>query len=269
MTVIALASARGAPGVSTLAWSLASTWPTSRRLLLIEADPAGGILTARLRRGSERGWASLAATGRHHLSPAMIEAHSDEIGQGVWLLPTPPSPARTATVMTSLGERLAAVLAEWEGDVLIDCGRTAGSEPSVSLLRAADRLLLVVRPEVDEIQVTAATMPELSSDRLPPVSLAVVGSRPYKPGEVANVLQLPLAASVPWDPAAAAAVWLNPAGWRVRRSPLLRACGHLASTLTSSRLEGSARTPDADMPVAGPPSDVRATPVAAERIRNG
>ena len=268
MTVIALGSVRGAPGVSTLAWSLALTWPTSRRLLLVEADPAGGVLAARLGRGSDRGWASLAATGRHHLSTAMIEGHAHEVGDGVWLLPTPPSPTRTATILTSLGERLAAVLAEWKGDVLVDCGRTTGSEPSAPLLWGADRLLLAVCPEVDAVQVTAAMTPELAADGLRPVSLAVIGSRPYRPREVADVLRLPLAAAVPWDPTTAAAVWSNPHAWRVRRSPLLRACGHLAGTLISA-LEGSAESADASGSETDRPSDVRAPSVAAARVRNG
>ena len=45
MAVVALGSVRSC-GVTTLALALAATWPKERRVLLVEADPAGGTLAA-------------------------------------------------------------------------------------------------------------------------------------------------------------------------------------------------------------------------------
>ena len=43
MPLIALASVKGSPGVTTTCLVLAAAWPGQRRLI-IEADPAGGDL---------------------------------------------------------------------------------------------------------------------------------------------------------------------------------------------------------------------------------
>ena len=43
MPLIALASVKGSPGVTTTCLALAAAWPARRRLV-IEADPAGGDL---------------------------------------------------------------------------------------------------------------------------------------------------------------------------------------------------------------------------------
>jgi hypothetical protein len=45
MAVVAFGSVRSC-GVTTLALSLTATWPPGHRVLLVEADPAGGTLAA-------------------------------------------------------------------------------------------------------------------------------------------------------------------------------------------------------------------------------
>ena len=44
MPLIALASVKSSPGVTTTALALASVWRTAPRRLLVEADPSGGDL---------------------------------------------------------------------------------------------------------------------------------------------------------------------------------------------------------------------------------
>jgi hypothetical protein len=44
VTLIALASIKGSPGVTTAATALAASWPEGRQVLLVEADPFGGDL---------------------------------------------------------------------------------------------------------------------------------------------------------------------------------------------------------------------------------
>ena len=67
MSVIAFTSAKGAPGVSTAVLSLGSVWTEllpDRRVLIIEADPAGGEAAVGLLRGTvdaTRGLLALAA----------------------------------------------------------------------------------------------------------------------------------------------------------------------------------------------------------------
>src|SRR5207244_2826784 len=48
MTAVAWCSAKGSPGVTTAVQLVAGAWPAGRPLLIVEADPAGGDLAARL-----------------------------------------------------------------------------------------------------------------------------------------------------------------------------------------------------------------------------
>ena len=70
MTVVALTSAKGSPGVTTTALGLATAWPSvhpNRRVLLAEVDPAGGDIAAGYLRGEAqagRGLLALAAAAR-------------------------------------------------------------------------------------------------------------------------------------------------------------------------------------------------------------
>jgi len=47
MSLIAFASVKGSPGVTTTVLALASVWPTSQHLIVAELDPAGGDLATR------------------------------------------------------------------------------------------------------------------------------------------------------------------------------------------------------------------------------
>ena len=71
MTVIALTSAKGSPGVTTTALALAWAWPQvapGRRVLVVDADMAGGDLAPGYLRGavsSTDGVLGLAAARTH------------------------------------------------------------------------------------------------------------------------------------------------------------------------------------------------------------
>src|SRR5690606_40344837 len=61
MTLVALTSVKGAPGVTTTVLAMAAVCPPSRRLVVVEADPEGGVLAARLGLRAEPGLVTLAA----------------------------------------------------------------------------------------------------------------------------------------------------------------------------------------------------------------
>jgi MinD-like ATPase involved in chromosome partitioning or flagellar assembly len=71
MSVLALASAKGAPGVTTAAVALGAVWP--RRVLLVEGDPAGGDLAARFHLPPEPNLVSLGMVARRgQLTPEEV-----------------------------------------------------------------------------------------------------------------------------------------------------------------------------------------------------
>ena len=87
MTVTVFASLRGAPGVTTATLVTAAVWPAGRRVRLVEADPAGGVLAVRYGLSPSRGVASLAATRRS--TPGLLDAHSQTLPGGVQVLAAP------------------------------------------------------------------------------------------------------------------------------------------------------------------------------------
>jgi MinD-like ATPase involved in chromosome partitioning or flagellar assembly len=65
VTLVALASNRGSPGCTTTALALATAWPPARGApLLVEADPDGGVLAARIGLGIKPGLIVLCGRAR-------------------------------------------------------------------------------------------------------------------------------------------------------------------------------------------------------------
>ena len=127
-------------GVTTLALSLAATWPAEQRMLLVEADPAGGTLAASARWPSEPSLVSLAAAARrggdpdHGVGPLPGPAGR---GGGTGRTGARPSTRRARSAM--LGPKLLARLGELDADVLVDCGRLDLGSPLRRLWQQADR----------------------------------------------------------------------------------------------------------------------------------
>ncbi len=69
MTVVALASVKGSPGVTTAALAMAARWPAGRKVLLVEADPFGGDLAPRYGATVTGGLASLFVGGPARAHP--------------------------------------------------------------------------------------------------------------------------------------------------------------------------------------------------------
>ena len=86
MTLVAFASTKASPGVTTLCQALAHTWPDPRRVVVVEADPSGGDLAARLELAPEPGLVSLAAAGRRGLSAAVVWDHVQHVGNRAGLV---------------------------------------------------------------------------------------------------------------------------------------------------------------------------------------
>lgn len=233
MTMVVLASAKGSPGVTTLAAAMAATWPNGRGLLVAEVDPAGADLATRLDRPGSPGLVSLAAAARRELSAELLDDHLQDLpGRGgIRLLAGPVAADQAAAALHTLGGRLARVLAGRKEDVLVDCGRLDPGTPAAELAAAAGLLVAVVRPTVADVHHLTT---RLASLHLPvPVAVVVVGDRPYKPAEVASAVGAALLGEMPFDPRAARALGGDgPTGRGLQRSQLLRAARALAARLT-------------------------------------
>lgn len=151
--LVAVASAKGSPGVTTSAWVLASVWPSD--VVLVDADAAGGDLSLLGRtpeRGAldpDRGLLSLAADARRGLAEGALDDHLQRVTGGLEVLCGVSGPDQ----MTGIGPvwpTLAGALAGMaDRDTIVDCGRLVPGSPVTPVVAAADALVMVVRPRLE------------------------------------------------------------------------------------------------------------------------
>jgi MinD-like ATPase involved in chromosome partitioning or flagellar assembly len=151
--LIAVAAAKGSPGVTTTAHVLASVWPGD--VVLADCDPAGGDVALLGRRDGggaldpDRGLLSLTAAVRRGLAVDALDDHLQRIEGGLDVLCGVASPEQV-TGIGPLWPTLAGVLAHAPGrDVIADCGRLTPGTPSFPVVTAADVVVLVVRPRLE------------------------------------------------------------------------------------------------------------------------
>jgi MinD-like ATPase involved in chromosome partitioning or flagellar assembly len=206
-------------------------WPDEADVVLVEADPFGGVLAARAGLADTPGLVSLAAEARRGLTTSVVWGHAQAMPGGLPLVVGPPSAEEATAVLSDF----AAVLAEWatskEVVVIVDGGRVGtNAVPQLPLLAAADVLLVVCRPTADQLRPAAARLRALD-DAGVSGRLLLVGDTPYGPGEVESTLEVPVAGVVAFDPSAASALTGDGGSSSVRRSRLVRSVATLADQL--------------------------------------
>lgn len=243
-------SGKAAPGVTTSTWALAMTWP--RSVLVADCDPAGGDMAPGLLAGrvsTDHGLLSWSSSARRGI-PAMTAATM--FGQHVfglperpetWFLPGFSNATQGFSFTEDTWERLALALERsWASigrDAIVDAGRLVGERGNWPVLRAADHVLLAVRPSVRSVHAAqdAATKLRYELGDLEKVSALVIGSGPYSAAEVASSLGIVLGGTLPEDRAVAAMFSDGARGSlakAMQRSPLLKAAAGLTKRLVSS-----------------------------------
>lgn len=219
MAVIALASAKGSPGVTTTAVALTLIWP--RPVLLVEADVSGsssilaGYFGGRVRH--DRGLVDLAAAHRQGRLSTGVRDSAISIGDSgnAKFLPGLINSAQVSTV-AQLWEPLAVVLRGMDAngvDVIVDAGRLGVAGGPAALLREADATVLVLRTDLPAIAAARARAGVLREDLTSrgagedaAWALLVGEDQPFGRREVREHTGLPVAASIDWDPSAAQVV---------------------------------------------------------------
>jgi len=220
--LLALTSAKHAPGVTSAAIALALAAGPEPVSLVVEADPSGGDLAARCEAAIAPGLGSLAASARHGV-PVDLVPHVQALPAGPCALLAPPSPQLTGSALDALGDRLVDGLASWPGTVVADCGRWQADGAASPLLRAADAVLIVLRPTVESVEHVRARLEEITAAATGALGALVVGDRPYPAADVAAALEIPVAGTLPLDARAVRALERPGIGADSRRSTLVRA----------------------------------------------
>lgn len=223
MSVIALGSAKAAPGVTTTVVALAAAWPADRKVLIVEADPDGGVLGARHQLTAEPGLSTLAVSSRRSLTAATLADHVQLFSSAdVTALVGPPAAEQSRRALGLAARPLAHLLPQLERtDVLIDAGRLRPDSQAAPLVETADALLFVARPRLDELQQLPARIRALRS-AAPRVGMLLVGDRPYPPSEVAVALDTDVVAVLADDPRAAETLVGRARATTLARSTLMR-----------------------------------------------
>jgi MinD-like ATPase involved in chromosome partitioning or flagellar assembly len=266
MPLIALASVKGSPGVTTTALALAAAWPAPGRLLL-EADPGGGDLGPWLGLPPAPGLVGLAAAVRHDQGASAAWLHSQEAGGGLQVVVAPVGAEQASACLTTLtGTVIGDPFTREPGVVIADCGRLDPGSPALAVAAQAEVTLLLVRPQVSGLAHVAPRLAGFSRAGLrlglllAPSAGRVPAEAAYSEQEISATLGLPVYASIPADSRAAAHLTgcRGVPGKTLLRRPLLRAAASLAVALAAgtgppppSLPEPDGRTGARDVPAPG------------------
>ena len=264
--LIALCSAKGAPGVTTSGLALALSWP--RAVVLAELDPAGGDVLAGYGRGemSVGGLVDLEVAARRggparHLDGQLLRLDSEGRAR---LLPGLADPASARHVDW---DRLAAALAAVEDgavDVVADCGRLRAEHFSAAVVHRAAAVVVATGSSLRAVPAATQAIADLRKREacLGMLGTLVIGpGKPYGEREIGEALGVPVVGSLPRDEKAAAVLSDGaPAGRLFAQSALLRAARTVATRLVESAAAHESR-------LLPPPAPASVTTVGGSRVR--
>lgn len=252
MAVVTFCSAKGSPGVTTAAMAVGALWP--RKVLVVDADPAGGDLGLRLPQvdgtptEAGTGLLSLAPLARRGLTADTVLGHRQILAGGLEIIAGLTDPAQSRALAPLWRDFATAFDTLPGGDALIDLGRLAGVDPvEMPLLQRSRLIVLVLRPTVSQVLHARERLRVLdqwvgSSQQhagVPRVGLLVVAG-PDQQRDAAGVVETLLEAA-PWaedlgqlalDPAGAA-VFEGGTVRRPERTLLVRSAREVTERIVS------------------------------------
>lgn len=228
MPVVALVSAKGSPGVTTVAAALAAAAVNrgDGAGLLVELDPSGGDVAMLCDRVGEAALVSLAEQLRHSADTyGTVWEHAVDAPLGVPAVLAPAGAAEASGVIGSLGDRWVPALREATATVVVDAGRWEPRSPTARRIAGADVVAVVCAATAPSVEHTRRVVDALRATARCPLVVLVVGARPYPGDEIATVLDVPLAGVVAWDPRGVTGLWAHGLRGRGGRSWLARSAG--------------------------------------------
>jgi hypothetical protein len=243
--LVAVAGTKDSPGVTTVAFGLACLWRARGPVLLVEADPDGGVLAARLGIPQEPGLATLAAAGRHEVSASLLASHAQAGAVAAALIVAPSAPSHARAALRAVADGLSRSIAGLVGTtVVIDLGRLDAESPSLPLAGVAGQILFLTRPTLEGADALAVRLAELEgvTDLRSKARIVTVGEGPYSGQELAQVLTVTHMGHLPIA-GGAEALWSATDGAHIPRRPLLRALESLANRFERSELSEQSETP--------------------------
>lgn len=176
--IVSVGSIRGAPGATSWALLLGAAWPRelSARRVVLEADPAGGVIGARYGLGVEPGAVRM-VTGmrRNGDSSIQLEEVAREIEPDLFVVPGPESGEQARPVWREGARSVAGRLAMDESVWLVDIGRTDETNPSLAFVDDAALTVVVIGSRQEDL-VQLPTRVAALRERCERVAVIVSGS---------------------------------------------------------------------------------------------
>jgi len=212
MALIVLTSANGSPGVTTTALALALAWP--RPTILVDADPTGSqSIPAGYFHGCQLPTSfTIVDLAMAHRQGTLAE----DLPRMLMRIPDThvqmlcgPIRHNQARALDSMWEPLAGVFKGLERngqDVIVDAGRLGLVGSPFTLVAAADLALLTTRSTLPAQVAACSWAPTLRDAFARAGAAASLGAlmvgegAPFRPAEAAKVLQMPVVATLAWDP---------------------------------------------------------------------
>jgi len=242
MTVVPVLSLSGAPGVTTLACLIASTWPDQGPVMVAECDPSGGDLAARFGLMSTVGWRSLAAAVRRTGPTTPLHPHLQGLPGGLpVLIGAEEGTPLAADAPEALVVRDAPGGGRGDGVVVVDLGRASRDLTDTGgWLEAGDLSILVVRDDAAaalRVRDRAAELLDRTDGRL---GLVVVGGSSFRCRELAEFTGIAALGDVAFDPEnAAVASGASGASRRLEHSRLLASVRRVGERVAIQTREGA------------------------------
>ncbi|MEM7273167.1 MAG: hypothetical protein AAF547_08825 [Actinomycetota bacterium] len=266
MTVIALVSCSGAPGVTTvsLATTAALTGTDAPEPVMVELATSGGVLADQYDMATEPGLASLTLNlGAEETS---LLAHAQELPGGVPVVIAPLSGSKVGKLLQAKVDPLAHHLKATPETVIADCGRISTTSPVLPILRHASLVGIVLRPSRQDFHLAALTLAEINEqlDAPLPAGWVLVGHNPWSSDEILDQYGMPIFTTIADDPPGAEAV----AGLRRfrRRSPLARSTHAFAEDLAKHLRVSDAEAPLRYLDPNAPVTATMPPPTGPERV---
>jgi hypothetical protein len=232
--IVTFGSMRSAPGVTSWSLLVGAAWPdpASVEPVVLEADPAGGVLGARYGLGVEPGAVSLIAALRRS-DRVDIDTHSRLVAGGLFVVPGPETGEQARAVWAGSTDTVAGRLAADRRVWLVDAGRLEAGSPVVPFAWLSTLTVLVCGPAHEDLVQVPSRVAWLQSHGAR-VAVLVVGAAGHGEVELGEFFGTGLVWSVRADHDLVPIVGAVLAGAvRARRSWAWRSALDLAATLAA------------------------------------
>ena len=235
--LVTVLSARGAPGVSSWALTLATAWPSVGDRVLVEADCSGGVFGARYDVAIEPGAADLVSTARRgrfdddlELSRFSRQVKSgDDQGSSLWVVPEPLSSHEALDVWRAMALPTAEAMLSDSRLWIADCGRVWHRSPTESLLAIAPLSIVVSDSSMPSLLVLKARIESLPNR----TAIVVIGETQYSTDDLLAFTGAEYVWNVPHVRRLEALAAEFSSSSRARRSKIWRTALNISHTLSA------------------------------------